>query len=130
MGNHGIKASRRRVPVNAGPGGVVADHVPFYLAPRSPMMYAIHMGNVASYAGGIDPLVYLVSSIGRLLELGLPVVTTDRHDALATASHGEEDAGLALWSQSRCSLSRAPRIDALETARGATGRRGELSRAR
>ena len=49
------------------------------------MMYAIHMGNVASYAGGIDPLVYLVGSIGRLLELGLPVVTTDRNAGLATA---------------------------------------------
>lgn len=38
VGNHGIKASRRRIPVKAGPGGVVADYVPFYFAPRCPMM--------------------------------------------------------------------------------------------
>lgn len=40
----GIKEARRRRIVPIGPGGVVADYVPFYYAPRSPMLRRIHGG--------------------------------------------------------------------------------------
>jgi hypothetical protein len=40
----------------------VADYVPFYFAPRSPMLYKLHKGGVPNYTNGQDPLVYLVSS--------------------------------------------------------------------
>ena len=46
VGNREIKTQRRQRPVLCGPGGVVADYVPFYFAPRSPMLYAIKGGNV------------------------------------------------------------------------------------
>lgn len=82
------------MPVRVRPGGVVADYVPFYFAPRSPMLYAIHMGNVAEYNDGIDPLVYIVTSVERLLALGLAVVTTDRNAALATATQAAGVDGL------------------------------------
>jgi len=71
------------VPVS--PGGVVADYVPFYFAARSPMLYAITMGNVPSYQGGQGELVYLVTSVSVLGELGLQFVFTDRNAALALA---------------------------------------------
>jgi hypothetical protein len=79
VGNTGIKARRaeRRVPV--APGGFVADYVPFYFAPRSPMMYSIHMGNVPTYSDGCDRLVYLVSTVERLQELGVTILLTDRN---------------------------------------------------
>ena len=57
VGNRGIKERRRRRAVPVGGRGVVADYVPFYFAPRSPMLYAIAMGNVPEYTGGTDPLV-------------------------------------------------------------------------
>jgi hypothetical protein len=82
VGNRDIKERRRRRPVPMPPGGVVADYVPFYFAPRSPMMYAIDQGNVPEYSDGIDPLVYLVTDIERLLILGLTVLTTDRNAVL------------------------------------------------
>lgn len=85
VGNRGIKEQRRRRPVPVAPGGVVADYVPFYFAPRSPMLYAITMGNVPEYSGGIDPLLYLVTTAERLAELGLPMLFTDRNAVLATA---------------------------------------------
>jgi len=65
-----IKSSRRRMPVQVDPGGVVADYVPFYFAPRSPMMYRIWKGGVDGYADGIDPLVYLVTSIRSVERAG------------------------------------------------------------
>lgn len=85
VGNTGIKARRaaRRVPVE--PQGVVADYVPFYFAPRSPMLYSIHKGNVPGYAGGADRIVYLATTVERMLELGLDLVLTDRNAVLAVA---------------------------------------------
>jgi hypothetical protein len=82
VGNTGIKARRgdREVPVR--PGGVVADYVPFYFAPRSPMMYAVDMGNVPGYAAGTDRVIYLATTVEKLLEVGLDPVLTDRNAVL------------------------------------------------
>lgn len=81
-----IKAARRQRTVPIPPHGVVADYVPFYFAPRSPMMSSIHHGNVPQYQDGCDSLVYLVSTAERLVELELAVVATDRNASLAIAS--------------------------------------------
>lgn len=85
VGNAGIKDQRRRRPVPIEPGGSVADYVPFYFGPRSPMMFAISRGNVPTYKDGTARLVYLVSSLERLHDLGLVPVLTDRNAALALA---------------------------------------------
>jgi len=68
-----------------GPRGVVADYLPFYFAPRSPMLYAIARDNVPEYTGGVDPLVYLVTTADRLGQLRLPMLFIDRNAVLATA---------------------------------------------
>jgi hypothetical protein len=86
VGNVGIKEARHRRIVPIAPYGVVADYVPFYFAPRSPMMFAIEQGTVPTYAGGCDDLVYLVTTAERLLESGSPVLFTDRNAVLAVAS--------------------------------------------
>ncbi|SCF44415.1 protein of unknown function (DUF4433) [Micromonospora matsumotoense] len=81
VGSTPIKANRRTKPVPCPPGGFVADYVPFYFAPRSPMMYRIakdhESGKPDLYPGGDDPLVYLVSSVDRLQEAGLAWVASD-----------------------------------------------------
>ena len=75
VGDAGVKEARRRQLVPIEPGGVVADYVPFYLAPRSPMMFRIACdhrdGVVGRYPDGDDPLVYLVTSMDRLVVSGL-----------------------------------------------------------
>lgn len=93
-GNVGIKEQRRRRVVPVPPGGVVADYAPFYFAPRSPMMSAIANGKVPNYAGSCDELVYLVSSVERITELGLPAVFTDRNAVLRVAKFSTEPADL------------------------------------
>lgn len=74
-----IKARRanRKVPVCRG--GTLADYVPFYFAPRSPMLYTIDRGNVPNYAEGQAPIVHLVANAERIVGAGLPFAFTDGH---------------------------------------------------
>lgn len=65
--------------------GVVGDYVPFYYAPRSPMMYVISRGQVPEYGSDLSSLVYLVTSIERLLDLGYEPTFTRRNAVLANA---------------------------------------------
>ena len=94
VGNQGIKGARRGRAVTVAPYGVVADYVPFYFAPRSPMMFAIHRGNVPTYQGGCEDLVYLVSTVQRLSEEGLTIVLTDRNASLAVTRFSADVAQL------------------------------------
>jgi len=68
---------KKKVPIN--PGGVLADYVPFYFAPRSPMLFTIYKGNVEGYVRGQEPIIYLVSSTETVDEAGLDWVFTDGH---------------------------------------------------
>lgn len=65
-----------------GLGGVVADYVPFYFAPRCPMLYAIHMGNVQGYAEGQNPIVHLVANAEEVAARQ-DFVFTDGHAVMA-----------------------------------------------
>jgi hypothetical protein len=44
-----IQDRRATTYVPCGRGGVLHDYVPFYFAPRSPMLYTINRGNVEKY---------------------------------------------------------------------------------
>lgn len=85
VGNVGVKDKRQRQPVPIEPGGTVADYAPFYFAPRSPTMFAIEKGNVSTYTGGCDSLVYLVTSVDALVVSGRRTLFTDRNAALNVA---------------------------------------------
>lgn len=76
-----LKARRAMRQVPVGPGGTLAHYVPFYLAPRSPMLYAIHKGYVQGYQGGQEPVVHLVAEVEQVRERGLPFVFSDGHAA-------------------------------------------------
>ncbi len=94
VGNQTIKEQRRNRTVPLPPHGVVADYVPFYFAARSPMLYSIYKGNVSTYVGGQDEVVYLVTDIDTIVDLGLPFVFTDRNAALQTATYSSNVAAL------------------------------------
>lgn len=79
VSHYDLQERRRRRDVTCAPGGNLHDYVPFYFAPRSPMLYALYRGNVAGYEGGQTPLVYLVSSVQRVAESRLPFAFTDGH---------------------------------------------------
>jgi hypothetical protein len=74
-----IKDRRAQKTVPCAPGGVVADYVPFYFAPRSPMLYVISRGGVENYSEGQRPILHLVSSAEAVLAVNLPFTFTDGH---------------------------------------------------
>jgi hypothetical protein len=74
-----IKERRARTPVPLDPGGTLANYVPFYFAPRSPMLYALHTGFVEGYTEGQEPILHLVTTVDIVNEKKLPFVFTDGH---------------------------------------------------
>lgn len=81
-----VQEKRRDKRVGCGPGGILHDCVPFYFAPRSPMMYVISKGGVEGYDSNTTPLIYLVSSVERVQEAGLDFVFSDGHPVVALSS--------------------------------------------
>lgn len=77
VGDQDVKQRRRRRRVPVPPGGVTADYVPFYFAPQSPMMYVISRNGVDGYSAGLDPLVYIVTTLEAILAAGGVVVISD-----------------------------------------------------
>ena len=90
VGNADVKQRRRNLAVPLPPGGRVADYVPFYFAARSPMLYIISKGDVPTYSGGQDEIVYLVTSTEKAVEERLRFVFTDRNAALGFARYGDD----------------------------------------
>ena len=61
----------------------MGDYVPFYFAPRSPMLFRIQHGGVEGVSSDPERLVYLVSSTEAVVEAGLAYVFTDGNAAAA-----------------------------------------------
>lgn len=77
---HGhIQDRRARKQVPCDPGGNLCDYVPFYFAPRSPMLYTIHCGNVSGYCDGQPPIIHLVTDAEHVPAAGMRCVFTDGH---------------------------------------------------
>ena len=79
IGHQHIKERRLNRAVPLEPKGTVGDYVPFYFAPRSPMLYAISRGAVEGYAEGQQPVVYLRSAVEVVQRAGLRFVFTEGH---------------------------------------------------
>lgn len=94
VGSAGIRERRLQLPVgDLGPGGYVGDYVPWYFGPRSPMMFTLSRNNY-EYQQGFDEVVYLVSSVPRIIALGGQWVAADRNAALSLAEFTDSPAAL------------------------------------
>ncbi|MCL4441413.1 MAG: DUF4433 domain-containing protein [Firmicutes bacterium] len=74
-----IQDRRSTTPVVLPPFGVLHDYVPFYFAPRSPMLCAIYNNKVDDYKGKQHEIIHLVSDAHVLQQAGVPFVFTDGH---------------------------------------------------
>ncbi len=77
------RRAERAVPVAAG--GTLADYVPFYFGPRSPMLYTIHRGNVEGFDGRQGQVVHLVVQAEAAMGCGRPWCFTDGHAEMAVS---------------------------------------------
>jgi ssDNA thymidine ADP-ribosyltransferase, DarT len=70
IGNSEIKADRLVLPVDCHPGTFVGEFVPFYLCPRSVMLYVISRGNHpnVSFRDGQGPVIHLVSDMKEVVD--------------------------------------------------------------
>ena len=75
------RRTRRHVPVSAGRN--LSNYVPFYFAPCSPMLFAIHKEKVEGYTQGQKPILYLTSTVESAIKTEKPFCFTDRHAELA-----------------------------------------------
>lgn len=93
-GDVDIKERRRNTPVRVHPGGMVGHYVPFYFAPKSPMLYKIWKGGVPTYSQGQGPLVYVVSSLATVDDADLAWVGSNGNFAIKVSVHTNEWAKL------------------------------------
>ena len=82
IAHSGIQDRRSETRVPCGPGGYLHDYVPFYFAPRSPMLYAIKMGNVEGCSATQTDIIYLVSSAQTIEAAGIGFAFTDGHGTM------------------------------------------------
>ncbi|WP_285905828.1 type II toxin-antitoxin system toxin DNA ADP-ribosyl transferase DarT [Pseudodesulfovibrio pelocollis] len=84
VGNRDIKGRRAHLDVTVAPHGVVADYVPFYFAPRSPMLYVIHKGTVPACEYPQNEVIYLCTTVEDVVAV-CDYCYTDRNAALYLA---------------------------------------------
>ena len=79
----GAQGARADKTVPVPPGGTVHDFVPFYFAPRSPMLSAIHNGKVEGCQVSQQDIVHFETTVDRVTAGGEPFVFFERNATLA-----------------------------------------------
>jgi hypothetical protein len=77
-----IQARRNDKAVINPPGGTIHDYVPFYFAPRSPMLSAIHNGNVENCILKQDEILHFETTVERITAENPEFVFFDRNSSL------------------------------------------------
>jgi hypothetical protein len=83
IAHHGAQGARAGRWVPNPPGGQIHDFVPFYFAPRSPMLFAINGGRVAGCTLKQDDIVHFMTTVEAVTAGGAPFVFYDRNATLA-----------------------------------------------
>lgn len=79
----GAQGARSSRAVPNPPGGLVHDYVPFYFAPRSPMLFAVNGGKVAGCDWRQQDIVHFETTVEMVTAGGSPFVFYDRNATLA-----------------------------------------------
>ncbi len=79
IAHDGAQGSRAVRAVPNPPGGTIHDFVPFYFAPRSPMLYAINGGRVVDCDYEQEDILHFETTVNRVIELNEEIVFYDRN---------------------------------------------------
>lgn len=87
IGDPSLIDYRRNIDARNPPGGKLADYIPFYLGPRSPMLYQIAKGfeDVTQY--NQTDIIYLISSFNQVIKHDLQYFFTDANARANTANY-------------------------------------------
>lgn len=85
-----IQSRRATKIAAAGPGGVLHEYVPFYFAPRSPMLYAIKNGRVDNCPADQTRIVHLVATAQHVAQLKAGFCFTDGHAVMALTEYFDD----------------------------------------
>lgn len=105
----GAQGKRGRIALPNPPGGMIHDCVPFYFAPRSPMLNAINEGRVPDCPNRQTDILHLETTVDAVVATGQPFVFFDRN---ATLDYSEPYTDLARLDQVAWALmTEAPVLD-------------------
>lgn len=79
----GAQGARAGKAVPNPPGGLIHDYVPFYFAPRSPMLMAINGGRVPGCTLAQEDILHFETTVDRVVGGGARFVFYDRNATLA-----------------------------------------------
>jgi len=85
-----VQASRHDRSIWCGPRGTCHDYIPFYFGPLSVMLLNLKTGRVQGYTEGQQPIVYLTTTIDRLISSKCRFVFSDGH-GLASFTNWYDD---------------------------------------
>lgn len=77
IGSGDIISKRDKFEVPINPNGVLSDYVPFYFAPRSPMLYSVNIN--PSITTTQKEIIYLVTKASIIADNSLQYMFTDGH---------------------------------------------------
>lgn len=97
IGNQDLISKRETRAIPAPPGGALADYIPFYFTPCSPMLLNILTGRGGVQRRSKEEIVFLISSLPRLTEHGVPYLFTNCHASLDMADFSADPQDLAEW---------------------------------
>lgn len=96
IGLQNLTQQRTDRAILVNPGRNLNDYVPFYFCPRSVMLFNIHTGRVPTYTEGQEPIIYLVTTVEKIVEGGHQFAFTDRHAKMTVAHFSTDTADLDL----------------------------------
>ena len=79
IGDNSLKQSRRDKLIDIPPFGTFSDYVAFYFGYRSPMLYNIKNGYLGTTKRSQEEIIYMVTSIEKIVELDVDFVFYDGH---------------------------------------------------
>jgi hypothetical protein len=87
IGDSTLIKYRKEIKAPDPPGGTLADYIPFYLGPRSPMLFQVATGweDIKKYQQ--EDIIYYISSVPIVKEHGLSYFFTDGHARSLTSIH-------------------------------------------
>jgi len=77
-----IQTTRAAKSVPIPPGGNIHDYVPFYFAPRSPMLFTINNGNVEGCSSKQEDILHFETTVDRVTANNAEFVFYDRNAAI------------------------------------------------